>query len=204
MKRKGLELFDFTRRTADLELLGKDRASGLHLSDIVKEMKIQAGEKVDGIEGEQDWYRAQLGFLFERAIENEWKTYWGMDFPDMTTQLQLEQDEIHMTPDGFDFDNHRLMEFKLTWKSARKWEEDLEKYYWPWLVQTKGYMWALSHALDEPVLDVLFIIGFVNGDYKGKWRLGVWTDLLSFDLIELKENWETVLRYKEFMQGGGE
>lgn len=205
MKRRGLELFDPLKMvTADLRPMGEGRPGGLHLSTAIRAMAKHAGLPYTGIEGEQEGYRGQMGFLMERALMNVWREFIPTQIPDIETQLQLEHDNIHMTPDGFDVGNHRLIEMKLTWKSARKWEEDPEQHFWSWLVQAKSYMWALGELSGEPVLDVLFAVGFVNGDYKGKWRLGFWTDLITFDRDELADNWRAVLNWAQFLRDGGD
>ena len=110
----GWEPIDVAGLDAALQPMGTGRGAELHLGQIVKAMKIAAGEKVGDILGEQPWLRAQCGFLWEQAVEY---TLAGMGFEDAmelafkrmmralrTTarQTKLERDGIHMTPDGID------------------------------------------------------------------------------------------------------
>src|SRR3989304_8061130 len=95
------------------ELVGEPWKGGwLHAGTIIRAMKQAAGEKIDGIEGEQDGYRAQMGFLFERALEIAWKEFWGVERSWVKNQLKLKMDGILMTPDGFDEENTRLESYK--------------------------------------------------------------------------------------------
>ena len=175
------------------------RTDIVHQSELIKIAKAAAGEPVDGIEGETDGFRAQLGFLFERALEIVWTEYWRIE-RDVETQLSLERDGIAGTPDGFNYETNRLESYKLTWRSARKWNEDIEGNFWPWLMQEKGYMAMLNQHLDEPVTEVDYWVGFALGDYKGPWRLGVWTETLTFSEAEIHDNWQTMLRYKAYKE----
>jgi hypothetical protein len=92
--------------------MGTGRGSELHLGSIIKAMKIAAGEKVGDIPGEQPWLRAQMGFLWEAAVEY---TIAGLSIDDalelafkrhmralrpMARQVKLVRDGIHMTPDA--------------------------------------------------------------------------------------------------------
>jgi hypothetical protein len=202
MERRGLELFDFTLRSADLVPMLDDpwHREGMHMGRIIRAAREAAGEKIDGIEGEQDGYRAQMGFLFERALGIAWKQFWAKEREHVETQLHVELDRVRGTPDGFDKENHRLESVKLTWKSARKWNEDYQQYFWSWLMAEGGYAWMLSHELGDPVLECLFIIGFVNGDYKGPWRLGVWSEVVRWKLEEMQDNWAGILRYRDYLE----
>lgn len=105
---------DVTGLDAALDPMGTGRGSELHLGTIIKEMKRAAGENVESIPGEQEWLRAQVGFLWEAAVEY---VVGGMDIDEaielafkrhmralrqMARQVKLERDGVHMTPDGID------------------------------------------------------------------------------------------------------
>lgn len=206
MTRESLTLFDFTPRSGALQPMGLGRPAGVHLGEIVRAMKEYAGEKVDSVEGEQEWFRAQVGFLWERALEYAFKEYMGVERAGVEHQIELEVDGIHMTPDGFDPQPEDLEEYKATWRTARKWNEDPEL-FWSWLVQVKGYLHGLSVRDGVPRRRARFYILFVNGDYKrgsGALPMGIYTERLTFTDEEVKENWANVLRYKEWKEAGGE
>jgi hypothetical protein len=65
----GWEQIDVAGLDAALQPMGTGRGAELHLGQIVKAMKVAAGEKVGDIPGEQPWLRAQAGFLWEQAVE---------------------------------------------------------------------------------------------------------------------------------------
>ena len=109
----GWEPIDVAGLDAALQPMGTGRGAELHLGQVLKAIKIAAGEKVGDIPGEQPWLRAQCGFLWEAAVEY---TLAGMGFEDamelafkrmmralrsnLVRQVKLVRDGIHMTPDG--------------------------------------------------------------------------------------------------------
>lgn len=216
MKRRGLELVpEIHMRTADLAPIGQGRRMDkTHVSWVLKEMKQAAGENVTEIEGETRNFRAQLGFLLERALEKtlvEWAQveteeggmlFLGLHPDDVVWQLNLDYGELLGTPDGLDIPNNRLVSVKLTWRSARKWEEDYQTHFRWWLMQEMAYA-KMAHGMGlvkEPILDALYIVGFVNGDYKGPRRLGVWTDLVTFEPAEVEDAWQAIQNYRVWME----
>jgi len=191
-------------RTADLTEMGVGRPGGLHLSAVIHEMKVAAGEKVGEIKGDQPYMRMQEGFLWETAleymigglslddaIELAFKRYMIALRKNICTQVALEKDGIHMTPDGLDKAEGRLESYKCTRRSLKKvlTKEDFEMNFWPWLVQEKSY--AIAAGVDT----VTWIVLFQAGDYgKGK---GTGPRAMQatavFTAQELVDNWRNVL-----------
>lgn len=227
MKITPLKPFKIEARDGSLQLMGTGREPGLHLSSIIKEKKRAAGESVSGIDGEQDNLRSTLGFLWERvldlvwlgvgyrdALEIAWKEYLEMahlEIPgrteDREVQLRLEANQIKMTPDAFDRGAWRLESYKLTWRSMRAWEQELEAKFWSWLDAEAAYLLALSEREGKPVLKVLFVVFWINGDYsREKWVPGAryrgpqatWTEV-EFTQEELEYRWRTIIRYRDWM-----
>lgn len=128
--------------------MGTGRGTELHLGTIIKAMKQAAGESVESIPGEQEWLRAQVGFLWEPAVEYVLS---GMSIDDalelafkrhmralrsnIVRQVRLELDGIHMTPDGIEgvlpltreralalmpSMGRTLLSWKATWRGAGK------------------------------------------------------------------------------------
>lgn len=205
MKKRGMIMVpELQLRTANLELMGVGRRTDKrHVSQVLREMKKQAGEKVTGIEGETEGYRPQLGFLFETALELAWKKYWFVELDEINWQMSLDYGDLLGTPDGLDTRNHRLISVKLTWKSARKWEEDFQTHFRWWMAQEMAYakMMFGQGLVDEPIYESMFIVGFTMGDYKGPWRLGVYTDIITFTEAEIEDNWQALQSYKAWMEG---
>jgi hypothetical protein len=192
-------------RTADLQKMGEGRPAGLHLSELIRDMRVAAGLPVEGPEGEQEGVRMQLGFLWETAVElclagasfeDAWemaaRRYMCAVRQQVVKQVQLEKDSIHMTPDGVDFSTGALESYKATHKSQRKADsqEAFEQNFWSWLVAEQGY--CLAAGVDT----CRFFICWMNGRYDFKtgpnWQIYecVWTEQ------ELIDNWSAVLKYK--------
>ena len=201
---------DAHMRSADLTPMGEGRPSGLHLSGIIHRMKVAAGEKVGEIKGDQPMVRMQEGFLWETALEYmiggltlddaialAFKRYMVEIRGDMCTQIKLEKDGIHMTPDGFDKAKGELESYKCTRRSFAKAEarEDFEAYFWPWMVQEKSYAYALG------VDTVRWIVLFQAGNYSKGRGTGprVMEGTAVFTADELVENWRMVLENAEGM-----
>lgn len=120
-------------RDASLKPLGRGRPVGRHISEITREIARAAGSNVDSIEDEPEWLRAQVGFLWERALEymvqgfsheEAMEIVWGellQETRPVDKQIRLKYDGIYLTPDGRHRDENLLEEYKWTWKSASKW-----------------------------------------------------------------------------------
>lgn len=201
--------------------MGHGRGAELHLGAIIKEMKRAAGENVDSIPGEQEWLRAQVGFLWESAVEY---VIGGMAIDDaielafkrhmralrvMARQVKLERDGIHMTPDGID--SPRLMSWKLTWRGAGKAGfgnpdldeglRDFEDNFWTWHVAEKAYAAAAQAAGLLPAGDATcrFEVLWVRGDYRGAGGPKALATEVTWTADELAENWVVVLRNRDRM-----
>jgi hypothetical protein len=197
-----LEILDFTPLAANWQEMGKGRPEGLHLSDILY------GQMYDDHFGEPPWkkdpddpehpnVRMQMGFFWERMVEHVWKEF-GQVQPQhkIDTQIQVQKDGIHMTPDGVLWspdENSVLIECKATWRSLKRWEEDPEENFLVWFWQAKSYMLALGLNQLE------FWVFWVNGDYRYKNGRGpiALKQRFEFSDEQLEENWAAILRYKE-------
>lgn len=178
-----------------LRPMGTDRPAGLHLGAIVHRMRVEAGEKVDDLPGEQPGLRAQIGFLWERAIEWAWKEYNGVVRP-VRHEVHLESDGIHMSPDGLNDADECVEEYKFTWRSRRKADEAFEIEFWPWHIQTMGYARAAGWTKTR------YIVFWAGGSYfKGDrpW-IGPWVTEVEWVAKELDDNWATILRYKAVIE----
>lgn len=190
--------------------MGEDRAPGLHLGSIIKQMKIAAGENVSDIPGEQPGLRALEGFTWEvaleymvagmpmdEAIELSFKRYFRELRKDISTQVRLCRDGIHMTPDGFLKDEGVVESYKHTRRSLRNalTQEDFETNFWSWCVQEKSY------ALELGVDTTRWIVLWAAGDYskgKGTGPMAMQATM-AWSAQELADNWRTVLRYRDMM-----
>jgi len=195
---------------AELSPTGEGRPSGLHLSGIIHRMKVAAGEKVGGIKGDQEGVRMMEGFLWEIALEYmtsgltfdeamdlAFKRHMGAVRRQIATQIKLERDNVHMTPDGFDNAEGSLESYKYTrrsFKSAVN-AEEFESNFWPWFIQEKSY--CLAAGVDT----VKWIVCFASGDYtRGPGGFPkVLEGSATFTPEELVSNWKIVMAHAASM-----
>lgn len=196
-------------RTAAGAIVGTDRSPAeLHLGTLIHALKVDRGDRIGQVEGDQDGARLQEGFIFETAVEYmeaglgfdeavelAFKRYMLQLREGVVQQVRLERDGIHMTPDA-DYLALKLLEsYKVTrrtLRNARKWE-DFEEHSWAWVMTEKAYLYARGYDT------VRWVVWWVAGDYsKGK---GTGPQVLQatarFSQEELEENWRTVLAVRD-------
>lgn len=166
------------------EEAGMIRSPGLHVSQIYYdiELTVRANSREPMEEKELFFYRAG-GFVWERIFSMALAQghVAGKAPGDIVRPGELEIDGITGSPDGFDLKTGRVIETKGTWKSSRKFDH-LEKYFWVWLVQQKGYCKYLGTTEAE-------LYSFhMMGDYRGSGPLPR-AALLQFSKFEIEENW---------------
>jgi hypothetical protein len=189
---------------ADLTSFGTGRAPGLHLGAVIHAAKVAAGENVGEVEGDQPSVRVQEGFLFETVVEYllagvgfdeavnlAFKRYMLHLRTGIVTQLALQRDAIHGTPDGLNASVPELESYKSTRRSLRnaRTAADFEANFWTWVMQEKGYCTMAG------VAQVRWFVWWQAGDYsKGKGTgPQVLTAVARFDAEELASNWAGVL-----------
>jgi len=212
---------DVTGLDAALDPMGTGRGSELHLGTIIKKMKRAAGENVESIPGEQEWLRAQVGFLWEAAVEY---TIAGMTIDEaielafkrhmralrtMARQVKLERDGVHMTPDGVM--PPVLPSWKATWRGAGKAGygnpdpeaglRDFEDNFWSWHTAEKAYCAAAQVAglLPEGEATCRFEVLWVRGDYRGAGGPKALACEVTWTPDELAANWAVILKNRERM-----
>lgn len=155
------------------------RSSGLHLSQIYGDIERTLDPSLSQMsEQELAWYRSG-GFLWERIFSLVLADSFRRG--DIIRPGEVYKDGIIGSPDNIDLTTMRVVETKATWKSIRKFDS-LERWFWVWLVQMKGYCHIVG-ALEAE----LFAL-FMNGDYRGSGPLPR-AALFQFAPIELEENW---------------
>jgi len=190
-------------RRADLTRFGEGRAAGLHLGRIVHIAKEAAGENVEDVPGDQPSVRVQEGFLWETVVEYvlagapvdeaialAFKRHMLHLRTGVVTQLRLELDGIHGTPDALDPSVPQLESYKSTRRSLRyaRTADDFEAHFWTWMMQEKGY--CKMAGVDR----VRWMVWWQAGDYsRGK---GTGPQMLEataqFSAEELDANWRGV------------
>lgn len=125
------------------------------------------------------------GFLWERVfgVAHAESVATG----DIVRPGEWELDGITGSPDLIRCSDWTLLETKATWRGLRKWDH-LEKNFWAWLCQIKGYAKMIGTNVAE--LHVFFVAG--------DWRPPVpcvRSIRMEFTDLELNENWQLVVRH---------
>lgn len=120
------------------------------------------------------------GFLWERIFEQAFAR--SFTHGDIVRPGEWKVDGITGSPDYIETTRWRVVETKCTWKSVRKFNQ-LEKYFWVWLVQLKGYCRMVG--TQEAILHAFFM----NGDYKGSGPV-IKSMEFTWTQQEITENWE--------------
>jgi hypothetical protein len=160
--------------------LDPERTSGLHLTDIIRSIMIDAGmlKTVSGSEWGEDSLNmaGEVGFMWEEILSSALKNR----LPDRIGEILL--NGVYMSPDGLDVQDWCLWEYKAVWHSVRRSPAD----NWKWMSQVKGYCKGLGCQ------DVKMAILYINGDWKGggPQYKGY---AIHFEEIEIEENWEMIV-----------
>lgn len=126
-----------------------------------------------------DAYRA-IGFLWEYVFSAAMAK--SLEGDNYIRPGEIEIDGIIGSPDLWNVRNNKVADTKATYKSARK-LENMEKFFWEWLMQIKGYAWMMG------VLEAELFVFCVNGDYKPPAPRAYKIDM-KFSVHELRENWQ--------------
>ena len=184
--------------------MGEGRLEGLHLGEIIQQMKKAAGEGYkNSITEKQLGVYAQVGFLWETAAE-----YMTAGLPleeamdvafkrqmvhsnSLAKQVKVAKEGIHMTPDSFDAERGELISYKATWRSFKKaaTQADFERNFWAWVTQEAAYAYALG------VDTATWVVLWVCGDYTGAKQPIAMQARATWTAEELAENWRVVTEH---------
>lgn len=180
---------------------GQERSTGLHLSDIIRDLSLKGG-MLDKkyADGPMSPEKIELGIAWEERLAKH--------HPEICFHPgEVVVDGIPMTIDGVSYADGEVTtfgvdgdgaihEFKLTWKSMRR---DITEEFM-WLAQIKGY--CRGFWLNNAFLHVYW----VNGNYSrtpGDPNAGPQYHIygLEFTPLEIQENWHMILAHKARMEG---
>jgi hypothetical protein len=172
---------------------GLARSCGLHLSTIYQDIEGQWLKRQPLDDKDRAAYMSG-GFLWEHAFSRAFAQ--SLITPSVSRPPELYLDGITGSPDLIDYtprgsSQWRVWDTKFTWKSSRKLEH-MERYFWPWLVQMKGYL-KMMQSMAEAREAELYIF-FVNGNYAPPIPQTRHL-LLEFGQEEIEENWRMVTRH---------
>ena len=164
---------------------GLTRSPGLHLSQIYRDIEQTIKPKDEWCSQEELAFFAAGGFLWERVFSLAHAE--AVASGDLIRPGEFELDGIIGSPDMIRVSDWTLQETKMTWRSVRKFES-LERYFWAWLVQVKGY----SKMIGTNTAEIHAF--FVAGDWRPPIPC-VKSVRLEFSDRELHENWSMLVNH---------
>lgn len=167
-------------------IAGNERSPGLHVSDIYQDLA-SILQKNEPMEYEELAHYRAGGFIWERVMA----AALNISMVDVFHPGEFQCDGIIGSPDALRVmgtGGWHLVETKCTWKSVRKFDDHLEKFFWVWLVQMKAY----CHMLEIDTAELYAF--FVNGDYRGSGPCSR-ARQFEFSKIELLENWNMLTQH---------
>jgi len=153
---------------------GTGRTPGLHLSDIYGDLEevLFSPRKTDN----KLWM--QVGFLWEELLTMAFKSSLGVRPGEVTL------DGVIGSPDGINYTDGYVEEFKSTWKSAKRPLESI----WKYMVQTMGYCKMVGMTV------VRFRVLYINGDYS--YQGPIYKDsFVVFERQEIDNNWNMLISH---------
>jgi len=163
---------------------GLTRSPGLHLSSILKDMRNIIAPRESMSDEELAFYGAG-GFLFERVYDMAHRD--AVLSGDLIRPGEFERDGIIGSPDALDFAHSRVVELKMRWMAAWKFEQ-LEKYFFFELLQIKCYLAMIGWT------DAELTVFFVAGNWKPPLPC-IKSVLLEFTEREIEEPWSGVVSH---------
>jgi hypothetical protein len=222
-----ISLLGLDVRDASGNKSGEGRTAGLHLGEVVRYiMTVGMGKDWSSEIDEGTKVRFLSGFVWEVALEvgfAEWARRGWLQRDGVLTQVELEKDEILMTPDAIDLESvvtlptgersRKLEQYKFTYKSSRR-VDDFEGSFDYWLMLDKAYCHAANHVFGvepAPFLAVDYHVLFAMSDWaKGKPPAPSYGGApsgeppvvvrCSWSMQELEEHWQMILGAAESLR----
>lgn len=173
-----LEWSDLERRVPKTRASSMERASGVHLSGIIK-ATLQTMKELDIYDQTDEMpLCVMLGTFFEEGLVTL--------YPDMIWQPgEVSRDGVVGNPDGLTVT--QLEEFKFTMKSQYKHqgEDILKEKRWMWQISGYCHMMCLTQARLH--------VCWSRGDYRQKWGPVYYTYTIGFTEEELARFWNNVI-----------
>lgn len=193
---------DFRLLSADGRAMGEGRTPNslvngvltVHLSSILRFMESSMQDRQTAADGNPMW--AAFGFMFERWIEKALVEYYGFQ-----RALRIEQgeqlcDNVLLTGDALNLADGVYEEYKVRWRSARKFMDagEWERWFWKELRQ------VMANCYVYGTLKARLIVFFVCGDWKPPQPWPPVCRELTFTQAELDHNWQVLQGNRRAME----
>lgn len=192
---------DYLTAHGEQRVIGQDRSVGLHVSDVIRDLDnrlIHKGKRLPydlltEFEHKRMGYYTEMGFIWEELVEHYFRIRMLMRGEKFrwVTQQEFQEDNIFLTPDGYDLDEDMGIEIKATWVASWKFQ-DPEKWFWSWFTQMKAYAKVLGCRVFR-----LFVF-WVCGDYKNSGPQVI-EYRIRFSDQEVEDNWAMLLGHAQTM-----
>ena len=192
---------DFELRAADGRAMGQGRTPNslvdgvltVHLSTILRFMEQGMGER-RADDGNVMW--AAFGFMFELWIEKALVEYYGFQRSIRIEQSEQLCDNILLTGDALNLTDSCYEEYKVRWRSARKFmdPDEWERWFWKELRQVMANCYVYGTRTAR------LIVFFVCGDWKPPQPWPPICRELTFEQSELDHNWQVLQGNRRAME----
>ena len=125
------------RIRSEADELGLERSPGLHLSQIIDDLEHAIRPKDEWCDEEELAFYAAGGFLWEKVFARCHAD--SIMNGDIIRPGEFTLDGIIGSPDLIRVSDWTILECKHPWKSVRKFDDHLEKYFWKWVTQVACY-----------------------------------------------------------------
>lgn len=176
--------FDLDLVRGSMPLGGGVRSSGLHLTDVIWSLATAIGIAEDSATEEQLRTYGAVGFAWERMVEQGMALACSSDRYVRPGEVVL--DGITGSPDLLDLSESIVIDTKALFKSSKQ-LADLQRNFWKWLVQLKGYLKMVGWDTAE-----LWILP-ICGDWKPPMIQPPVRKRLQFTKAEIDDNWLMII-----------
>ena len=159
---------------------GPPRSPGIHLTNITNDIYYTVLHGKDNRTDNQIW--GEVGFIWEELLTMAFRE----KLANRPGEIMLEG--VAMSPDGMDWENWVVHEYKVTWRSSAKLPVDDER----WMMQAKGYCKGLGAK--TVVMKILYLMG----DYRENREPVYKVYEIVFSPQELEENWQMVMAHAKW------
>lgn len=158
-----------------------EHRSGIHVSAVLNFIDQGLGKSREEPD-EAARLRMEVGFMWERALENAYRDRLGV------RPGAIELDGIIGSPDGID-EQGRVCEYKLTWSSNKTPIEQR----WRWMQQVMAYCKLCGTT------EVVFRVLYLNGDYKKREPVYEVTGI-TFTQQEIDQCWAMIAQHAKLIK----
>lgn len=162
-----------------------DRSSGLHLSQIYFDIENTAAPKNNNFTPDELQHYRAMGFMWEWVVSKAMAQ--SLEYSDLMRPGEVTHEGVIGSPDLIHIPTWTVVDTKATWRSLYK-LDNLEKFFWSWLVQLKGYC-----RMMETNKARLLVFG-INGNYRPPVPQTRRLDI-EFTSLEIKDNWSMLMQH---------